>query len=76
MIPTGALPSTRAAALRRVAELIEQGHPADYVGVGDAVTVVANAASAARWMATCPNGLLPGTTHEVVVQVIPTVAVA
>lgn len=62
--------------LRTLADLLEQGSPADYLGIGDSVTVVANPISAARWMERCPNGLLPGTSVPVVVQVVPVLAVA
>ncbi len=42
-----------AATLRVLADLIDQGHPADYIGVGDSVTIiVTNEISAARWRAT------------------------
>lgn len=42
-----------AATLRALADLIDQGHPADYIGVGDSVTIiVTNEISAARWRAT------------------------
>lgn len=64
-----------AADLRTLADLIDQGHPADYIGVGESVTVVTNPVSAARWMERCPNGVLPGTSTPVAVQVIPVLAV-
>lgn len=57
--------------LRLLADLVDQGHPADYLGVGESVTVVANPISAVRWMERCPNGVLPGTNVQVAVQVIP-----
>lgn len=57
--------------LRALADIIDAGHPADYIGVGEHITIVANPISAARWMERCPNGLLPGTSVEVAVQVIP-----
>lgn len=62
--------------LRVLADLIEQGHPVDYLGVSDNVTIVANPISAARWRERCPNGVLPGTNVPVAVQVIPVMEVA
>lgn len=62
--------------LRALADLLDAGHPADYLGIGDSITVVANPISAARWMERCPNGLLPGTSVPVVVQVVPVLQVS
>lgn len=64
------------ATLRALANLVESGTPADYIGVGDAVTIIANPISAARWMERCPNGLLPGTSTPVAVQTIPVIGVS
>lgn len=64
------------ATLRALADLIDQGHPVDYIGIGDAVTIIANPISAARWMERCPSGLLPGTSTPVAVQTIPVIGVA
>jgi hypothetical protein len=59
-----------AAALRELADLVDQGHPFEYVGVGDEITIVANIASAARWMERCPNDRLPLTGVPVDVRIV------
>lgn len=61
-----------AAALRELADLVDQGHPFEYVGVGDEITIVANIASAARWMERCPNDRLPQTGVPVDVRIVET----
>lgn len=48
-----------ATALRELATLVEQGHPADYIGIGDEVTILATLPAAVRWMETCPQSVLP-----------------
>lgn len=59
-----------AAALRELADLVDQGHPADYIGIGDEITVVANVASAARWVERCPNDRLPVSGVPVDVRIV------
>lgn len=59
-----------AAALRELADLIDQGHPADAISVGADVTVICtNPVSAARWHERTPNARLPisGVPTQVVV---------
>lgn len=59
-----------AAALRELADLVDAGHPFEYLGVGDEITIVANIASAARWMERCPNDRLPRTGVPVDVRIV------
>lgn len=59
-----------AAALEELATMVRQGMPAEYVGVGDEITIVANIASAARWMERCPNDRLPVTGVLVDVRIV------
>jgi hypothetical protein len=59
-----------AAALRELADLVDQGHPFDYLGVGDEITIVATIASAARWVERCPNDRLPLTGVPVDVRIV------
>ena len=61
-----------AAALREIADLVDQGHPFEYLGVGDEITIVATIASAARWMDRCPNDRLPDTGVPVDVRIVET----
>lgn len=47
------------AALRELADLLDQGLRAEYVGVGDEITVVTDIPAAVEWMRLCPNDRLP-----------------
>ncbi|WP_294567553.1 hypothetical protein [uncultured Arthrobacter sp.] len=60
--------------LRTLADLIDQGHPADLISVGEHVTVVATPISAARWQELTPNGLLDVDGAKVSVTVVPLVS--
>lgn len=59
-----------ATALRELADLVDQGHPADAILIADEVTIVANIASAARWMERCPNDRLPVSGVLVDVRIV------
>lgn len=58
--------------LRFLADLVDQGMPADLVSVThDHVTIVANPVSAARWQALTPQGLLDVDGVKVPTTVVP-----
>lgn len=62
---------TTSVALRELADLIDQGHPADAISVGAHVTVICtNPLSAARWQERTPNELLPISGLPVAVVLI------